>query len=82
MLLRDERHVLDPKTAAKVAGADGGDYRPAETAQLLTITHNMRDAIRMGNRLIMMHEGSSTISRCGGGREEETGRSSQYALKI
>ena len=41
LLLDEHTAALDPKTAAKV----------------LEISHNMRDAIRYGNRLIMMNEG-------------------------
>ena len=31
----------------------------------LMITHNMKDAIRLGNRLIMMHEGKIIYDVCG-----------------
>jgi len=31
----------------------------------LMITHNMRDAIKHGNRLIMMHEGRIIVDVCG-----------------
>ena len=33
----------------------------------LMVTHNMRDAIRMGNRLIMMHEGQVIVQPGGPG---------------
>ena len=46
----------DPKTAAKVlAATDKIIERDHLTA--IMITHNMKDAIAHGNRLIMMHEG-------------------------
>ncbi len=57
MLLLDEHTAaLDPKTAAKVLEATD---RIVERDQLTTlmITHNMKDAIVHGNRLIMMNEG-------------------------
>ena len=48
--------ALDPKTAAKVLELT--DRMIAENnLTAMMVTHNMKDAIRMGNRLIMMHEG-------------------------
>ena len=57
VLLLDERTAaLDPKTAAEVPDAtDRIVTRDALTT--IMITHNMRDAIVHGNRLIMMNEG-------------------------
>lgn len=57
MLLLDEHTAaLDPKTAAKVLAITEEIVNEAQLTTLM-ITHNMRDAIRYGNRLIMMHEG-------------------------
>ncbi len=56
LLLDEHTAALDPKTAAKVLNLT----EKIVTEQNLTammVTHNMKDAIRMGNRLIMMHEG-------------------------
>ena len=57
LLLDEHTAALDPKTAAKVLDAT---ERVVGEARLTTImiTHNMRDAIVHGNRLIMMHEGN------------------------
>jgi putative ABC transport system ATP-binding protein len=57
LLLLDEHTAsLDPKTAAVVM-----DLTERVIAQngltTLMVTHNMEQAIRYGNRLIMMHEG-------------------------
>lgn len=56
LLLDEHTAALDPKTAAKVLEATdrivGQDHLTT-----LMITHNMKDAIAHGNRLIMMHEG-------------------------
>ena len=56
LLLDEHTAALDPKTAAKVLDATerivGRDHLTT-----LMITHNMRDAIAHGNRLIMMHDG-------------------------
>ncbi len=56
LLLDEHTAALDPKTAAKVLDIT---ERIVSSNNLTTImiTHNMRDAIRLGNRLIMMHEG-------------------------
>jgi len=56
LLLDEHTAALDPKTAAKVL--DLTETMIAEhNLTALMITHNMKDAIRLGNRLIMMHEG-------------------------
>lgn len=56
LLLDEHTAALDPKTAKKVLDLTeeivGKDHLTT-----LMITHNMKDAIRLGNRLIMMHEG-------------------------
>ena len=56
LLLDEHTAVLDPATAAKVLELSD---RIVEENRLTTlmITHNMKDAIRHGNRLIMMNEG-------------------------
>lgn len=56
LLLDEHTAALDPKTAAKVLELT--DRMIAENnLTTMMVTHNMKDAIRMGNRLIMMHEG-------------------------
>lgn len=57
LLLDEHTAALDPKTAAKVLEVT---ERIVERDRLTTlmITHNMKDAITHGNRLIMMHEGN------------------------
>lgn len=56
LLLDEHTAALDPKTAAKVLDATdkivGRDHLTT-----VMITHNMKDAIAHGNRLVMMHEG-------------------------
>ena len=56
LLLDEHTAALDPKTARKVLELTG---EIVERDQLTTmmVTHNMKDAIRLGNRLIMMNEG-------------------------
>lgn len=56
LLLDEHTAALDPKTAAKVLSLTD-ELIKEENLTALMITHNMRDAIKYGNRLIMMHEG-------------------------
>lgn len=64
LLLDEHTAALDPKTAAKVLEITD---RIVQENQLTTvmITHNMRDAIAHGNRLIMMNEGNIIIDVAG-----------------
>ena len=64
LLLDEHTAALDPKTAAKVLDAT---QRIVEKDQLTTlmITHNMRDAIAYGNRLIMMYDGHVVVDVAG-----------------
>ena len=56
LLLDEHTAALDPKTAAKVL--EISDRIIAENhLTAMMVTHNMKDAIAHGNRLIMMHEG-------------------------
>ena len=56
LLLDEHTAALDPKTAARVLEVTE-EIASRENLTTLMITHNTRDAIRYGNRLIMMHEG-------------------------
>ncbi len=56
LLLDEHTAALDPKTAAKVLDITNNIVSENKITTLM-ITHNMKDAIRLGNRLIMMHEG-------------------------
>lgn len=56
LLLDEHTAALDPKTASKVL--EISDKIIAEHGlTAMMVTHNMKDAIAHGNRLIMMHEG-------------------------
>ena len=56
LLLDEHTAALDPKTAAKVLETTEMIVNRDKLTTLM-ITHNMKDAIAHGNRLIMMHEG-------------------------
>ena len=56
LLLDEHTAALDPRTADKVLKLSDQIIRENHLMTLM-VTHNMRDAIAYGNRLIMMHEG-------------------------
>jgi len=56
LLLDEHTAALDPKTAAKVLEISDKLISENKLTALM-VTHNMKDAIAHGNRLIMMHDG-------------------------
>ena len=64
LLLDEHTAALDPKTAPRVL--EIGDRIIAEhSLTTMMVTHNMRDAIRHGNRLIMMNGGHIVLDVSG-----------------
>ena len=64
LLLDEHTAALDPKTAAKVLEATERIVAKDNLTTLM-ITHNMRDAIAYGNRLIMMYDGRIVVDVSG-----------------
>lgn len=64
LLLDEHTAALDPKTAEKVLAITDRFVREGRLTTLM-ITHNMRDALRFGNRLIMMHDGRAIVNVAG-----------------
>jgi len=64
LLLDEHTAALDPKTAAKVLELTDQIVKKNNLTTVM-ITHNMKDAIQHGNRLIMMHEGRIIIDVSG-----------------
>lgn len=64
LLLDEHTAALDPKTAAKVLETTEKIVN-ADKLTTLMITHNMRDAIAHGNRLIMMMDGRIVLDVSG-----------------
>ncbi len=60
LLLDEHTAALDPKTAKKVLELTK-QIIEEEKLTALMITHNMKDALKHGNRLMMMHEGNILI---------------------
>ena len=56
LLLDEHTAALDPKTAAKVLALTEKIISEQNLTTIM-ITHNMRDALRYGNRLVMLHDG-------------------------
>ncbi|MGI6039703.1 MAG: ATP-binding cassette domain-containing protein [Clostridiales bacterium] len=60
LLLDEHTAALDPKTAATVLEISDRIVRENKLTTLM-VTHNMRDAIEHGTRLIMMYEGEIVL---------------------
>ena len=64
LLLDEHTAALDPKTAAKVLDTTEKIVQRDKLTTLM-ITHNMRDAIAHGNRLIMLYDGRIVLDVSG-----------------
>lgn len=64
LLLDEHTAALDPKTAAKVLEATERIIAKDNLTTVM-ITHNMRDAINHGNRLVMMYDGRVVVDVSG-----------------
>ena len=71
LLLDEHTAALDPKTADKVLEATE-KIVSANNLTTLMITHNMRDAIEHGNRLIMMYDGHIVVDISGEEKKQLT----------
>ena len=71
LLLDEHTAALDPKTADKVLEATE-KIVSANNLTTLMITHNMRDAIEHGNRLIMMYDGHIVVDVSGEEKKQLT----------
>ena len=71
LLLDEHTAALDPRTAAKVLDLSDRIVQEHGLTTLM-ITHNMRDAIQYGNRLIMLHDGHVILDIAGEEKEKLT----------
>lgn len=69
LLLDEHTAALDPKTAQKVLALSDKIITEHQITTMM-VTHNMRDAIKHGNRLVMMHEGRIILDI--GGEEKKS----------
>ena len=71
LLLDEHTAALDPKTAAKVLEATEKIVSRDHLTTLM-VTHNMRDAINHGNRLVMMKDGRIILDISGDEKKKLT----------
>ena len=71
LLLDEHTAALDPKTAAKVLELSDKIVSEGKLTTMM-VTHNMRDAIVHGNRLIMMYDGKIIIDVSGAEKKKLT----------
>ncbi|MBQ7161619.1 MAG: ABC transporter ATP-binding protein [Clostridia bacterium] len=71
LMLDEHTAALDPKTAKKVLEITDKIVKEHGLTTLM-VTHNMRDAIEYGNRLIMMHEGRIIVDVSGDDKKKLT----------
>ena len=71
LLLDEHTAALDPKTAEKVLDTTDTIIRENHLTAFM-VTHNMRDAITHGNRLIMMNEGKIIFDIAGEAKRKLT----------
>ncbi len=64
LLLDEHTAALDPKTAAHILDLTDHLVREQRLTTLM-VTHNMNQAIRLGNRLVMMHRGRIILDVAG-----------------
>ncbi|MEG0441277.1 MAG: ABC transporter ATP-binding protein [Oscillospiraceae bacterium] len=64
LLLDEHTAALDPKTAAKVLALSDKIVAKSKLTTMM-VTHNMRDAISHGNRLIMLYDGKIVLDISG-----------------
>lgn len=76
LLLDEHTAALDPKTAAKVLELSN-KFISEDNLTAMMITHNMKDAITYGNRLIMMNNGKIILDVSG---EEKKKLTVEYLL--
>lgn len=77
LLLDEHTAALDPKTAAKVLELSD-KFIAEEHLTAMMVTHNMKDAIAHGNRLIMMNNGHIILDVAG---EEKKKLTVEYLLE-
>ena len=71
LLLDEHTAALDPKTAAKVLSLSDQSVEENHLTTMM-VTHNMKDAIVHGNRLIMMYDGHIVIDVSGEDKKKLT----------
>ena len=81
LLLDEHTAALDPKTAAKVL-ALSDRFVEEENLTAMMVTHNMKDAIAHGNRLIMMNAGEIILDISGEEKKKLTVEDLLHAFSL
>ena len=71
LLLDEHTAALDPQRAALVSRLTG-EIVERDQLTTLMVTHNMEQAIQLGNRLIMMHDGQIILELDGEEKKNAT----------
>lgn len=71
LLLDEHTAALDPKTAQQVLTLTQQLIKEQQLTALM-VTHNMHQALQLGNRLIMLHGGRVILDVCGAEKEKMT----------
>ena len=64
LLLDEHTAALDPKTARQILDLTGSMIAEQQLTTLM-VTHNMRHALKFGNRLVMLHRGTIILDIAG-----------------
>jgi putative ABC transport system ATP-binding protein len=71
LLLDEHTAALDPKTAQQILDITR-DIVEEQKLTTLMVTHNMNQALKFGNRLIMLHRGRIILDICGSEKDRLT----------
>jgi putative ABC transport system ATP-binding protein len=71
LLLDEHTAALDPKTARQILALTRNIIAEHKLTALM-VTHNMKDAIALGNRLIMLHQGRVIVDVAGADKQQLT----------
>lgn len=64
LILDEHTAALDPKTAELIMELTGAIVKEKKLTTVM-VTHNLRYAVEYGDRLLMMHQGSTVIDKAG-----------------
>ena len=81
LLLDEHTAALDPKTAQKVLRITDTIINEHKLTALM-VTHNMKDAIAHGNRLVMMHEGKIIFNVSGEAKKRLTVKDLMHQFEL
>ena len=78
LILDEHTAALDPKTAERIMELTDEIVKKKQLTAIM-VTHNLRYAVKYGNRLLMMHQGEIIMDRSG---KEKQQTSVEEILKL